>query len=127
MTEPKRTKAKPTTSEPKKIKRRRPPGRTLEAREQQLILQAINLAEKQIKNGTATSQVLTHFLKLGSVTEKLAREKLENENALLRAKAEALESTKTIENLYREALDAMREYSGKSNYNHISEEDEADD
>lgn len=114
MAEPNGTKAKPTTPKPKKKKRRQAPGRTIEAREQQLVKAAIDLAAKQIANGTVTSQVQTHFLKLGSVSEKLAREKIINENILLKAKAEALESEKRVEELYREALHAMREYSGNS-------------
>lgn len=126
MTEPNGTKAKQSTSNPKRKKRRQAPGRTLAAREKQLVNAAIDLAERQIANGTATSQVLTHFLKLGSVTEQIAREKAENEVILLKAKAEALESEKRVEELYKEALQAMREYSGTSKKD-ISEESFDDD
>ena len=93
------------------VKRGRP-GLTPEAREGQLVSLAINLAEEQLRNGTASSQVITHYLKLGSTKEKLEREKLERENELLRAKAKALESQEKTEELYREAIKAMKLYSG---------------
>jgi hypothetical protein len=92
--------------------RRRPPATTPDARENQLIAAAVDLAEKQILNGTASSQVITHFLKLASSKERLEKEKLENENKLLKAKTEAVESSKRTEEIYKKALDAMRSYSG---------------
>ena len=94
-----------------KVKRGRP-GLTPEAREGQLISLAIDLAEEQLRSGTASSQVITHYLKLGSTREKLERERLERENELLKAKAKALESQEKTEQLYREAIDAMKRYSG---------------
>ena len=89
------------------------PALTPEARENQLIYLATDLAEKQLREGTASSQVITHYLKLGSTKEKLEREKLEEENKLLRAKTENLKSAKKVEELYSEALNAMRRYSGQ--------------
>lgn len=83
-----------------------------EDRENQLIAAAINLAEKQLLEGTASPSVITHFLKLASGREILQREKLERENEVLRAKAEALESNKRTEELYANAIEAMRSYSG---------------
>lgn len=83
-----------------------------EERENQLIAMAVDLAEKQIANGTASSQIITHFLKLGTAKEQLEREKLEMENKLIQAKIEALESSKRIEELYANAITAMREYQG---------------
>lgn len=77
-----------------------------------MISLAVDLAEKQLLEGTASSQVITHYLKLGSTKERLEKEKLERENELLRAKTEALESAKHVEELYANALDAMRSYSG---------------
>jgi hypothetical protein len=74
---------------------------------------AIDLAEQQIRNGTASSQVITHFLKLGSTREKLEQERLEHENELTKVKIEAIESQKRVEELYKEALDAMRSYAGQ--------------
>ena len=90
------------------------PARTPKARENQMINLAINLAEKQMLEGTASSQVITHFLKLGSEKAKLERKKLEHENELLKAKTESLKSTKKIEELYSNALQAMQEYRGGS-------------
>lgn len=92
--------------------RRRPPATTLEARENQLISLAVDLAEKQLIKGTASSQVISHYLKLASPQARLEREKLEEENKLLRAKTEVLQSSKRVEELYKNALDAMRSYSG---------------
>lgn len=91
---------------------RRPPATTPEARENQLISLAVDLAEKQLFEGTASSQVITHYLKLGSTKETLEKEKLEQENKLLRARTEALQSGKRVEELYINALNAMRDYSG---------------
>lgn len=97
---------------------RRPPAESPEARENQLIAAAVNLAEKQLLDGTASPSVITHYLKLASGRERLEREKLERENEVLRAKAEAYESNRRTEELYTKAIEAMRSYSG---YN--SEED----
>lgn len=83
-----------------------------ESRENQLISLAVDLAEQQLRDGTASSQVITHYLKLGSPKERLEREKLMEENKLLRAKAKALEDSKEIKELYMDALKAMRRYSG---------------
>lgn len=99
------------TAKSKSVKALRP-ALTPEARENQLISLAVNLAEKQLVEGTATSQVITHYLKLGSTKERLEKEKLERENELLRAKAEAIQSSQRVEELYLNALNAMRNYSG---------------
>ncbi len=101
---------------------RRPPATSAEARERQLIAQANDLAERQIRQGTASAAVITHFLKLGSTREKLERQRLENENELLRAKVDQLASAKNVEQLYAEALNAMRAYSG----NPVDDEDDYD-
>jgi hypothetical protein len=77
-----------------------------------MVSAAIDLAEQQIQNGTASSQVITHFLKLGSSREQLEQQRLEHENELTRVKIEALESQKRVEELYMEALTAMRSYAG---------------
>lgn len=73
---------------------------------------AVDLAEQQIRDGTASAQVITHFLKLGSTRERLEQERLRRENILLGAKAEAMESAKRMEELYSEAILAMRSYAG---------------
>lgn len=93
--------------------RKRRPGLTPEAREKQLISLAVDLAERQLEEGTASSQVITHYLKLGSTREKLERERLEEENKLLRAKTKALANAEEIKALYEDALKAMRNYAGQ--------------
>ena len=89
------------------------PAETPEARENQMISYAVDLAEKQLREGTASSQVITHYLKLGTQKEKLEREKLQLEKELLIAKTEALQSQKRVEELYAEAINAMQVYSGR--------------
>jgi hypothetical protein len=91
----------------------RPPATTPEARENQLISAAIDLAERQIAEGKASSQVITHFLKLGTTREKLEQERIKAENALLDAKVESLASQAKIEDLYSKALVAMKHYQGE--------------
>lgn len=98
------------SNEPLKPKRR--PATSPEARENQLVSLAVDLAEEQLLNGTASAQVVTHYLKLGTQREKLEREKLMRENELLKAKVEAVASAGRIEELYRDALNAMRSYGG---------------
>lgn len=93
-------------------KKTRPPAKTPEGRENQLISLAVDLAEKQLMEGTASAQVITHYLKLGTTREELEKEKLKRENELLKAKAEAYQSSKEVEKLYQQALAAMRSYSG---------------
>ena len=97
---------------PSSSSRKMRPALTPEARENQLVSLAVDLAEQQLRDGTASSQVITHYLKLGSTKERLEKEKLEEENKLLRAKTEALQSQKKVEELYTEALNAMRQYAG---------------
>lgn len=89
------------------------PAISPEARENQMIALAVDLAEKQLMEGTASSQVITHFLKLGTTKAELEREKLANENKLLQAKTEAIESAKKVEELYANAISAMKIYSGQ--------------
>ena len=84
-----------------------------EARENQMISLAVDVAEQQMLKGTASSQVITHFLKLGSRKEQLEREKLENENELLRTRIKALESSEKSEEMYAKVLKAIKEYSGR--------------
>lgn len=103
---------KVSSNKEKEVTKRIRPALNPESREKQLISLAVDLAEKQLLEGTASSQVITHYLKLGSSKEKLEREKLEKENELLRAKTEALQSAKRMEGLYEEALNAFRTYSG---------------
>lgn len=88
------------------------PALTPEARENQLVSLAVDLAERQLLEGTASAQVITHYLKLGTTIARLEKEKLERENELLKVKAKAIESADRVEELYINALNAMRNYSG---------------
>lgn len=99
------------------------PALTPESRENQLISLAVDLAEKQLQEGTASSQVITHYLKLGSTKEKIEKEILEKQKELISAKTEALKSAKRIEELYTDAIKAMRSYSGQNDF---SEDDDND-
>lgn len=92
----------------------RQPAITEEGRENQLVSLAIDLAEKQLEAGTASSQVITHYLKLGSTRERLEQERLKRENLLLDSKVEAMASAGRIEELYSKALEAMSLYAGNS-------------
>lgn len=103
--------------------RRSAPAHSPEARENQMIALAMDVASKRMREGTASSQVVTHFLKLGSMREELEKEKLQQENELLRAKTESLQSSKRVEELYKQALSAMSAYSG-TNYDEGAETDE---
>ena len=93
-------------------KPKRPPAKTPEAREKQLINLAVNLAEKQLIEGTASAQVITHFLRHATEREKTEREILKSQRELMEAKTESLRSQKRTEELYQKALDAMRIYGG---------------
>lgn len=103
-------KGKTTKSSDKTRKVR--PALTPEARENQLIYLATELAEQQLRDGTASSQVITHYLKLGSSKERLEMEIREKEKELISAKTEAIKDAKKIEELYVNAIAAMRKYSG---------------
>ena len=83
-----------------------------EARENQLINLAINVAEEQLRNGTASAQVITHYLKLGSTKERLEKEILELQKELVKAKTEALKSSEDVKELYTKALEAFKSYGG---------------
>ena len=99
--------------DPPVVRQRRPPATTPEARENQLIALAVNVVEDQLRNGTASSQVITHYLKLGTTREQLEKEKLSSENKLMKAKVEQLESSKGSEAMYSKALNAFRSYQGE--------------
>ena len=98
------------------------PALTPDYRENQLISLAMDRAEEQLRDGTASSQVITHFLKLGTTKTELELEKLKRENELLTAKTESLQSSKRMEELYAEAIKAMATYAG-----HGGEDDEPDE
>ena len=98
------------------------PALTPEARENQLIALAVDLVQQRLLDGSASSQETTHFLKLGSMKNQLEMEKLREENKLLKAKTESIQSAKRVEELYAEAINAMRRYSGNSNANANADE-----
>lgn len=98
-----------TKSTTKKIR----PASNPEARENQLISLAVDLAERQLLDGSASSQVITHYLKLGTQRERIEREILQKQASLIDAKTESLQSAKKMEEMYTNALNAMRNYSGQ--------------
>ena len=106
----KKTKAVSSSDSPRKTR----PALSPEARENQLISLAVNLAERQLQEGTASSQVITHYLKLGSTKERIEKEMLEKQKELIDAKTQALRSTQRMEELYANALAAMKNYGGQS-------------
>ena len=110
------------SSEPRKV-RSRPPT-TPEALDNRLINLASNQAELQLIEGTAPAPVVLHFLKMGTERYKLEQEKLRRENLLLERKAEQIESSIRVEELYSEAINAMRRYQGIEE--EITEEDDLD-
>ena len=99
----------------KQSKKRMPPATTPEGREKQLISLAVDLAEKQLLEGTASSQVITHYLKLGTTRENIEKEILQSRCELMKAQTESLRSQKRMEELYSEAIVAMRAYNGDDN------------
>ena len=105
-------KSRSTTSS-ESVKPIRPPL-TPEAKESQMISLAHDLAEKQLREGTASSQVITHFLKMGSEKERLEREKLEEENRLLRAKTKAIDNDGEYKKLVEDAINAICGYQGRT-------------
>lgn len=93
-------------------KRGSPPGKTPETREKQLISMATNEAERRIADGSATSQLLVHFLKLGTTKYELEKEKIKQENMLLEAKTNALKAEKELQELNDKVLASLKEYKG---------------
>ena len=94
------------------VTRKKRAAMSVEARENQMIALAVDLAEKQLMEGTASAQVITHYLKLGSTRNMLEREMMAEQKKLLKAKTESIESSAEVKTLVEGALRAMREYSG---------------
>ena len=94
--------------------KRQTPAITPEGREDQMIAYAINLAEEQLRNGTASSQVITHYLKLGSMREKYEKQKLQEEIKLLMAKTDAIKADREKNALYEQVIEAIRTYTPHS-------------
>lgn len=101
--------SKSSSKESKKMR----PALSPEARENQMISLAVDLAERQLIEGTASSQVITHFLKLGTTRAELEKEKLKKENKLLEAKTNAIEDEKEYKVLVENAMKAFRNYNGQ--------------
>lgn len=101
------------TNHPHASRSRRPPATTPEARENQLIAKAVDLAAKQLEDGTASAQVITHYLKLGSSREQLEKERIAMDVELMKAKKEGMESMVRTEALMKDALSAFRSYAGQ--------------
>jgi hypothetical protein len=96
--------------------RRGRPALTPEARENQMISLAVDLAEQQLRDGSASSQVITHFLKLGTTRAELEKEKLKKENQLMEAKTKAIESAEEMKKIAEDAIKAMRNYQGLGDF-----------
>ena len=111
-----------TTSEASETSRA--PARTPQERENQLIRLAVDLTERQLMEGTASAQVISHYLKLGSSRERLEQERLKHEVSLLETKRQAMESEMRTAELIDNALEAMRKYTGNAPDPEQSEYDE---
>jgi hypothetical protein len=107
-----RNMAKVKQTSTKDTKKSLRPALMPEARENRAIALAMDLVEQRLMDGTASSQETTHFLKLGSVKNKLEIEKLKAENDLIHAKAEMVRAQKNNEEMFKDAIAAMKEYSG---------------
>lgn len=118
-----KVKSHSTSEKPRKIR----PAIDPEIRELQMISLAVDLAEKQLMDGTASSQVITHYLKLGSSKERIEKEILERQKELITAKTESIKSQKRVEELYAEALKAMRVYNGQGSPEDYDDSDEYED
>lgn len=108
---------------PSSSKKKMRPALSLEANEGQMVSLATDLAREQLLNKTASSQIIVHYLKLGTVKEQIELEKLKKETALLEAKTKALKDTEKLEEIYNQAIDALKVYSGQSKDEDEYEED----
>ena len=113
-----------TSDKPKR--RRLPPAKTPEARENQLINLAMQRAEEKLLDGTAPAQLIVHFLKLGTAKYKLENEKLQSDLEVAKAKIQQMESAETIKGLYEDVVNAMKLYSGISSEDYDDEYEEDD-
>ena len=107
-------KTRPVSAKKKPEPRQSKPANNPEAREMQLVNLAVNLAEKQLLDGTASPSVISHFLKIASKREVLEREILEKQSKLIQAKSESITKGKEAEDLAKEAIEAMKAYNSGS-------------
>lgn len=105
-----------------KVSKKSPPASSPRARENQIVNLAYDEAEKRIRDGSATSQLLTFFLKLGTMREQMELEKMRSDLRLADAKIKQIEEQKDIKELYQKAIEAQKRYRGESFY-----EEEEDD
>lgn len=103
------------------------PALNPEARENQLISLAVDLVEQRLRDGTASAQETVHYLKLASKKSKLESERAELENELIKAKTQAIKDQADIKTLYKDAIAAMRRYSGHGSGNDLENEEEYDE
>ena len=106
-----------------KPNRNRRPTLSPEARENRCVSMAYDMAEEQLENRTASSQVITHFLKLGTAKAQLELVREQKEIELIKAKADALSSAKRLEGLFDDALNAFKVYSGQGNISRNEDDD----
>lgn len=97
-------------------KKKLPPASTPEARENQLISAAMDLAEERIMDGSASNTLLLHYLKLGTTKERLEKDMLMRKIDNLEAKTEAIHSAQNMDEMYKKAISAMRVYTGQGSY-----------
>lgn len=86
------------------------PAHSREQQENRLVAHAMDAAEKRFDEGTASSQLIVHYLKLGTVREKLQLERMQNENLLLQAKIKAIEATQQKDVIFESVLSALKKY-----------------
>lgn len=98
------------------------PATSPEEREEELVNLAIDLAEQQLRDGSASTQVIVHYLKLGSTRGMTEQKMLEKKTELLTAQTDSLKSAKRVEELYSEAMEAMARYSGSTSIGDKDEE-----
>lgn len=91
------------------------PSMTVDGREQQLISLAVNLAEQQLRDGTASPSIINHYLKMASTRESIEREMLKKQSKLIDAKVQSIVEGKEQEQLAKAAIEAMKNYNSSSN------------
>lgn len=90
------------------------PASSPEAREKQLTRLAVDLAEKQLRDGTASPSIINHYLKIASSRESLERDILEKQAKMIEAKAQNITRDREVEELTKSAIEAMRSYTSSS-------------
>lgn len=111
-------------SERSKTSRKQAPARTVEGREQQMVALAMDLAERKLRDGTASNQLICHFLKYGTVQAELEKEKIKADVELQKAKVESIKSERVREELYAEAISALKGYQGNMFNNNVEDDDD---